>query len=278
MGNRRWFSLDATGLLAGQVPTDVAEYPPSWFSVDRTARRLMSRAEERVSNTVPMAVALGSTPAGNYVGCYWQYGACHPIPAQQLACAVCDAMTGTAEGHGFDDVGNFTTRGMYKALRLALTKQYVPGTGNPRENRGHAVELRLIFCSNLYGALPERAADLQRFGVPPNSAAGFFGTWHVRLPRYRGDAEMCLWLPAMPVDIGYVPMGAPVVPQQTAQFVPPAQPVMAVPQAMAQPVPQAMAQAMAQAMPQVAVAQAVPQGDVSETVPMGAPVEYARKI
>ena len=29
------------------------------------------------------------------------------------------------------------------------------------------------------------------------------GTWHVRTPNYRGDAEMVLWLPPVPVVIGY---------------------------------------------------------------------------
>lgn len=179
------------------------------------------------------------TPAGNYVGVYWQYGRCHPIPAQQLTCTVVDATTGTALGHGFDDVGTFNTQGTYRAVRLVLTKQYVPGTGNPRENRGHAVALRLTY-SALYETLPDRAAELQRYGAP---AQGFYGTWHIRLPDYQGDAEMCLWLPAAPVVVGYVVTAVPV----------PLQPVVPV----------------AQPMPLVAHAQAIGE---DEAVPMGTAV------
>lgn len=272
------------------LPADAAHFPPSWFVLDAQARQKMAEAEMRLSRLPPMAMVLGSTPAGNYLGCYWQYGQCHPIPAQLLACAALDAITGTAEGRGFDDVGHFTTRGSYKGLRLALTKQYTPGTGNPRENLGHAVELRLSYCANLYAALPERAADLQRFGAP---AAGFLGTWHVRMRGargYKGDAEMCLWLPPTPVEIGAVPMGLPVapVPPQTApqmapqmappppqavvapqpQGVPVAQPVM--PLAATQPVYDPQAEA---AFPQATLGQGA-----EPAVPMGAPVEYDRKI
>ena len=75
-------------------------------------------------------------------------------------------------------------------------------TGDQKENKGHFVELRLTCCV-LDAALPERAAELRRWGEPAH-AIGFYGTWHVRTAGYRGDAEMCLWLPPQPVPIGYV--------------------------------------------------------------------------
>jgi len=78
----------------------------------------------------------------------------------------------------------------------------VRGTGNPRENKGHAVELRLVCCA-LEAALPERVLELRRWGMPP-AAVGFFGTWHVRTANYRGDAEMVLWLPPQPVPVGFI--------------------------------------------------------------------------
>ena len=80
--------------------------------------------------------------------------------------------------------------------------RYVKHTGNPHENKGHSVELRLT-CCELTAALPERAAELQTWGAPQHGI-GFYGTWHVRTPGYRGDAEMCLWLPPQAVPIGYV--------------------------------------------------------------------------
>ena len=53
--------------------------------------------------------------------------------------------------------------------------------------------------------LPERAAELTRWGCPAN-AIGLFGTLHVRTPSYCGDAEMLLWLPpGPPVAVGHAP-------------------------------------------------------------------------
>jgi hypothetical protein len=112
-----------------------------------------------------------------------------------------DGVSGTAVGNGFDTVGTFNVSGEFKMARLCLTKQYVLGTGDPRENSGHAVELRLI-ASELHAALPERSAELLRWGAPLG-VVGFYGTWHIRTRKYSGDAEMCLWLPPVPVVIGY---------------------------------------------------------------------------
>ena len=161
----------------------------------------MMGAAANLAKTTPMGVPVGSTPAGNYCGIYWQYGRSHPIPAQAMGCTPSDETAGYAFGNGVDDVGTFNMSGTYKLAKLKLTKQYVPGTGDPRENLGHAVELRLT-CCDLFAALPSHAAELQSWGCPPGNA-GFYGTWHVRTRNYNGDAEMVLWLPPVPVVVGH---------------------------------------------------------------------------
>jgi len=170
--------------------------------VDGATASLLAHVTSRIESSA-VGAPVGSTPAGNYVGVYWQYGHCHPLAAQHLSCTLsADGTSGSAGGHGTDDVGGFNVRGSFRAARLALTKQYVRGTGNPRENKGHAVELRLVCCA-LEAALPERVLELRRWGMPP-AAVGFFGTWHVRTANYRGDAEMVLWLPPQPVPVGFI--------------------------------------------------------------------------
>ena len=173
----------------------------SCFEADRHAAALVASHEARAAR---VGVAVGSTPTGNYVGLYWQYGRCHVIPAQALECQenASSSGDGTVAGHGFDDVGSFHVRGQYAVARVALTKQYVPYTGNSAENKGHRVELRLQLC-DCHASSPERSADLRMYGCP-EGAVGYFGSWHVRTSHYRGDAEMCLWLPPAPVPIGYV--------------------------------------------------------------------------
>ena len=78
---------------------------------------------------------------GNYVGLYWQYGRAHVIPAQSLEVHP----DGTVVGAGFDDVGHFSIDGSCSGARLAL-EEGARGTGNPRENKGHTVALRLLNC------------------------------------------------------------------------------------------------------------------------------------
>ena len=139
---------------------------------------------------------------GNYVGLYWQYGRAHVIPAQSLEVHP----DGTVVGAGFDDVGHFSIDGSCSGARLALSKKYARGTGNPRENKGHTVELRLLNCVLAESAPPLHGVarpqhDLARYGAPPH-AIGWFGTWHVRTFNYRGDAMMALWLPPTHVPVG----------------------------------------------------------------------------
>ena len=171
----------------------------SGWALDMVAEyRILSAGVLQRSWTRPT----GAMPSGLYVGIYWQYGRCHPIPAQQLTCEAMDVASGSAVGHGSDDVGDFTTAGRFDDATLTLTKQYILGTGNPSENLGHDVQLRLT-CCELMDALPGRAEELRSWGAPED-VIGFYGAWHVRTPRYSGDAEMCLWRPPVPVVIGHV--------------------------------------------------------------------------
>ena len=203
------------------------DVPNAWYAVDMRARRVMADAEARL---VHAGVGTQFPAPGNYVGLYWQYGCAHPIPAQSLSFTPDTSASGTVMGNGNDvlpaafqpvcvrprapgyslacaravpqDVGTFTVEGAYSLARLLLTKRYIPGTGDPRENQGHSVQLRLTYC-NLEAALPDRVHELRSWGAPP-AALGFYGTWHVRmLGCDSDDAEMCLWLPAVPVVVGY---------------------------------------------------------------------------
>ena len=127
---------------------------------------------------------------------YWQYGRAHYIRAHRLQCTATtpDGTLGRVDGGGSDDVGEFTLSGTYESLRLVLTKTYIAGTGDPRENKGHTVRLRLTL-TDLHAVVPAVAA--------PPGTLGFFGTWHVRTSAYNGDAEMALWRD----DLGIVDTG-----------------------------------------------------------------------
>ena len=195
--------------------------------LDGFAQRAIRAATAKLSRASPMGTPVGSTPAGNYVGVYWQYGRSHIIPAQALRCTSPndDGTVGVVEGHGFDDVGHFRVSGSYEGVRLALTKQYIAGTGDRHENRGHSVSLRLTLC-DVHAVLPDQSHYLSRHGAPPGTV-GFYGTWHVRTPGYSGDAEMVLWMPpGPPVVVGHA-----VRPGEFERF------AAAVPIASGQPVP-----------------------------------------
>jgi len=179
-----------------------------WEALDATGKQHVASAAANIGHTDPVATPVGATPAGNYVGVYWQYGTTHPIPAQALMCTAeweRDGLStpyGKVGGNGIDDVGTFNLIGAYEHAKLLLAKTYVLGTGDPNENLGHTVQLRLR-CCELMGALPARAEELQRWGAPMG-VIGFYGTWHVRTANYCGDADMCLWLPPTPVVVGHV--------------------------------------------------------------------------
>ena len=163
----------------------------------------------------------GSTPAGNYVGLYWQYGVAHPIPAQQIAATATSDTAGVFAGQGVDDVGSFELSGDFEGALLSLRKRYIPGTGNPRENLGHTVSIELT-CCDLDAALPEGGRAPGVGGAA--GAIGFYGVWHVVVPGFEDLGEMCLWLPPVPVVVGYritrtVMSGAMGVPERVEETV-----------------------------------------------------------
>jgi len=146
----------------------------------------------------------GSTPQGNYVGVYFQYRQTHPIPAQQLSCILDngpDSQDGTCGGGGVDDVGEFQITGVFRGPFVELTKIYKLGTGNPDENKGHTVTITLT-CCDLVAAVPELSAELMAWGMPPGTV-GFYGFWKVEQGGFQDIGEMCLWLPPVPVVVGY---------------------------------------------------------------------------
>ena len=78
--------------------------------------------------------------SGKYGGFYAQYTKTHYIPRFTL-----NFEDGNVSGQGYDNVGSYNITGRYNDnnKRMALTKTYIHGTGNPNENMGHNVYLRL---------------------------------------------------------------------------------------------------------------------------------------
>ena len=231
---KRWRNLSWRAVPSHRAWLDPAQHTGSRSLLSSITRKRHRLKQDRhtaalVEGVESCAVRAGhiagshSHVRGNYVGLYWQYGWAHVIPAQSLEVHP----DGTVVGAGFDDVGHFSIDGSCSGARLALSKKYARGTGNPRENKGHTVELRLLNCVLAESAPPLHGLarpqhDLARYGAPPH-AIGWFGTWHVRTFNYRGDAMMALWLPPTHVPVGYViepvmgtaigsvPQGVPIV-------------------------------------------------------------------
>ncbi|CAF3785955.1 unnamed protein product [Rotaria sp. Silwood1] len=102
---------------------------------------------------------------GDWMSRYYQYGQWH---GPHLMSITFDHATGRVTGHGYDDVGKFTIDGTFSEenQRIALTKIYALGTGDAKENFGHAVSVKLIW----------------------NTSHGQFeGKWFVQTNNYRGE-------------------------------------------------------------------------------------------
>ena len=84
------------------------------------------------------------------------------------------------KGKGDDRVGSFVLRGVWKGDRLAMTKQYLRGTGDPNENHGHQVHMRL--------------AKEKTSGMIINDCPRMVGKYYVRTPQYSGEDHMSIWL------------------------------------------------------------------------------------
>ena len=86
----------------------------------------------------------------------------------------------TVKGKGEDRVGSFVLRGVWKGDRLAMTKQYLRGTGDPNENHGHQIHMRL--------------AKEKTSGMIVNDRPRMVGRYYVRTPQYSGEDHMSMWL------------------------------------------------------------------------------------
>lgn len=86
----------------------------------------------------------------------------------------------TVKGKGEDRVGSFVLRGVWKGDRLAMTKQYLRGTGDPNENHGHQIHMRL--------------AKEKTSGMVINDRPRMVGRYYVRTPQYSGEDHMSMWL------------------------------------------------------------------------------------
>lgn len=103
--------------------------------------------------------------SGTWISRYFQYGRWHG--SQRLSLKF-DAIQMKVSGAGSDDVGSYTITGLYSpsTQRLALTKKYTQGTGNPSENLGHSVTIQLYWN-------------------PKQNQ--FEGKWYVRTSKYGGE-------------------------------------------------------------------------------------------
>ena len=100
---------------------------------------------------------------GAYYGHYKQYGRKYTMRSFELQFnnnIVC--------GCGVDSVGSYLIKGIYseKTQRMSLNKTYIEGTGNPEENLGHTVRVRLEYDTE---------------------SNQFIGKWCVKTLRYNGN-------------------------------------------------------------------------------------------
>jgi len=104
---------------------------------------------------------------GMYSGHYKQYGQSWPMKAFQMKF---DSVKMSVSGDGSDCVGDYSISGIYstETQRMQIHKTYVRGTGNPHENLGHTVKIRLQWN--------ERKKQ-------------FEGPWYVKTYKYEGTGK-----------------------------------------------------------------------------------------
>ena len=103
---------------------------------------------------------------GPFVGSYQQYNRSHPMKTFNLRF---DGLR-TVTGSGSDTVGDYEINGVYSnnTSRMQLNKTYIRGTGDPSENLGHTVKIRL-----------EWNAQKNEFNGP----------WYVKTYKYEGTGS-----------------------------------------------------------------------------------------
>ena len=84
---------------------------------------------------------------------------------------------GRVSGNGADKVGVYTIEGVYseKTRRMGLDKKYILGTGDPKENLGHTVKIRLNSHAHFCDFNEEKSA--------------FSGDWYVKTHKYEGCGD-----------------------------------------------------------------------------------------
>lgn len=105
--------------------------------------------------------------SGSWESQYFQYKQWYKSYQMDLTF---DTLKSEIIGSGVDVVGTFTIEGIYstQTRRMALTKKYQLGTGNPLENLGHDVTIQLEWN---------------------RSTNQFEGKWYVRTRKFKGDGE-----------------------------------------------------------------------------------------
>ncbi len=96
---------------------------------------------------------------------YYQYNQWHGSHQFSLSF---DSLTSNVNGEGTDDVGTFTIEGKFwlTTRQIELTKIYQQNTGNPLENFGHKVMIKLTWNA---------------------TRDQFEGKWFVQTSNYRGE-------------------------------------------------------------------------------------------
>lgn len=136
---------------------------PRRSNINYINRRQTNQSESQI-------IDLKLFQSGLWESQYFQYNLWHGPDQMQLSF---DSTTSTITGSGSDKIGTYSVVGIYsiQTRRMALTKTYQLGTGNPLENLGHDVIIQLEWNRE-------------------NSQ--FQGHWYVRTNKYRGGGEFRL--------------------------------------------------------------------------------------
>lgn len=122
---------------------------------------------EFIQENTTEKINLGKDPFqyGFWSSRYHQYNKSH---GPHSLCLYFNRPSGTVNGQGTDDVGEFRVDGVFSAGtgRLALTKTYRLGTGNQKENYGHSVTIQLVWN---------------------DEKSIFEGKWYIHTSKYRGS-------------------------------------------------------------------------------------------
>lgn len=124
-----------------------------------------------------------------YRGHYFQHASSHDVPMFRLTLL----QTGEVEGRGSDKIGSYILTGKYRGCRLAVSKTYIPNTGNLDQNFGQSVEFRLEYKMIKPGFTWSRLPTVYtEEGILHKY--GFVGKWYLHLPHYVGKGTIAFWL------------------------------------------------------------------------------------